>query len=87
MRNSTGISKEKLGLKEAGEADATNVKWEPDMVGLLTQTYEFLPGYHMNKKYWITHVTGWQCRRDKNISFFRFELRFNRWKLLKNQKA
>ena len=24
------------------------------MVGLLTQTYGFLPGYHMNKKYWIT---------------------------------
>ena len=42
------IKKEKLGLKEAGEADEINVKCEPDMVGFLTQTYGFLPGYHMN---------------------------------------
>ena len=34
--------------------DVIKVKCEPDMVGLLTQTYGFLSGYHMNKKYWIS---------------------------------
>ena len=48
------VEKSKLGLKEEGTVDIINVKCEPDMVGLLTQTYGFLPGYHMNKKYWIS---------------------------------
>ena len=48
------VEKSKLGLEEEGMVDVINVKCEPDMVGLLTQTYGFLPGYHMNKKYWIT---------------------------------
>ena len=48
------VEKSKLGLKEDGEVEIINVKCEPDMVDLLTQTYGFLPGYHMNKKYWIT---------------------------------
>ena len=48
------VEKFKLGLKEDGMVEIINVKCEPDMVGLLTQTYGFLPGYHMNKKYWIS---------------------------------
>lgn len=50
------VEKFKLGLKEDGMVEIINVKCEPDMVGLLTQTYGFLPGYHMNKKYWITII-------------------------------
>ena len=48
------VEKSKLGLEEEGMVDIINVKCEPDMVGLLTQTYGFLSGYHMNKKYWIS---------------------------------
>ncbi len=44
------VEKSRLGLEEEGVVDVINVKCEPDMVGLLTQTYGFLPGYHMNKK-------------------------------------
>ena len=40
------VEKSKLGLKEDGEVEIINVKCEPDMVDLLTQTYGFLPGYH-----------------------------------------
>lgn len=61
--------KEKLGLKEAGEVDAINVKCEPDMVGLLTQTYGFLPGYHMNKKYWITMLLDGSVSEAKILDF------------------
>ena len=52
------VEKSKLGLKEEGTVDIINVKCEPDMVGLLTQTYGFLPGYHMNKKHWISVYPG-----------------------------
>ena len=48
------VEKSKLGLEEEGMVDIINVKCEPDMVGLLTQTYGFLSEYHMNKKYWIS---------------------------------
>ena len=48
------VEKSKLGLEEEGMVDIINVKCEPDLVGLLTQTYGFLSGYHMNKKYWIS---------------------------------
>ena len=37
------VEKSKLGFKEEGTVDIINVKCEPDMVGLLTQTYGFLP--------------------------------------------
>lgn len=44
------VEKSKLGLEEDTKVDILDVKCDPDMVGLLTQTYGFLPGYHMNKK-------------------------------------
>lgn len=48
------VEKSRLGLEGDTKVDILDVKCDPDMVGLLTQTYGFLPGYHMNKKYWIT---------------------------------
>ena len=59
----------KLGLKEEGSVDIINVKCEPDMVGLLTQTYGFLPGYHMNKKYWITMLLDGSVSEAKILDF------------------
>lgn len=43
-----------LGLREKGKVDIMNVKCDPEMVSLITQTYGLLPGYHMNKKHWIS---------------------------------
>ena len=48
------IRKSALGLRDDMMVDVINVKCEPDIAGLLTQTYGFFPGYHMNKKYWVT---------------------------------
>ena len=48
------VEKSKLGLEGDTKVDIIDVKCDPDMVGLLTETYGFLPGYHMNKKYWIS---------------------------------
>ena len=38
------VEKSRLGLEEESMVDIINVKCEPDMVGLLTQTYGFLFG-------------------------------------------
>lgn len=59
------VEKSRLGLEEDTRVDIINVKCDPDMVGLLTQTYGFLPGYHMNKKYWITMLLVQNRRVEK----------------------
>ena len=48
------VEKSRLGLEGDTKVDILDVKCDADMVGLLTQTYGFLPGYHMNKKHWIS---------------------------------
>lgn len=63
------IEKSKLGLEEVGLIEIINVKCEPDMVPLLTQTYGFLPGYHMNKKYWITILLDGTVSEAKILDF------------------
>ena len=55
--------------KKEGMVDIINVKCEPDMVGLLTQTYGFLSGYHMNKKYWITILLDGTVSEAKILDF------------------
>lgn len=64
------VEKSKLGLKEEGTVDIINVKCEPDMVGLLTQTYGFLTGYHMNKKYWITILLDGSVSEAKILEYW-----------------
>lgn len=63
------VEKSKLGLEGGGTVDIINVKCEPDMVGFLTQTYGFLPGYHMNKKYWITMLLDGTVSEAKILDF------------------
>ena len=41
------VEKKTLGLEEDGNIDILDVKCDPDLVGMLIQTYGFLPGYHM----------------------------------------
>lgn len=43
-----------------------------DLLGFfiqLTQTYGFLPGYHMNKKYWITMLLDGTVSEAKILDF------------------
>lgn len=63
------VEKSKLGLEGDTEVDIIDVKCDPDMVGLLTQTYGFLPGYHMNKKYWITMLLDGTVSEAKILDF------------------
>ena len=43
------VEKKTLGLEEDGKINILDVKCDPDLVGMIIQTYGFLPGYHMNK--------------------------------------
>lgn len=63
------VEKSRLGLEEESMVDIINVKCEPDMVGLLTQTYGFFSGYHMNKKYWITMLLDGRVGEAKILDF------------------
>lgn len=63
------VKKQKLGLEEDGLVDIINVKCEPHMIGLLTQTCGFLPGYHMNKQYWITILLDGTVSEAKILDF------------------
>ena len=63
------IEKSRLGLEGDTKVDILDVKCDPDMVGLLTQTYGFLPGYHMNKKYWITMLLDGTVSEAKILDF------------------
>lgn len=48
------VEKSKLGLNGDGTVEIIDVKCDPEMTGMIIQTYGFLPGYHMNKQHWIT---------------------------------
>ena len=63
------VEKSRLGLEGDTKIDIIDVKCDPDMVGLLTQTYGFLPGYHMNKKYWITMLLDGTVSEAKILDF------------------
>ncbi len=63
------VEKSKLGLEGDTKVDILDVKCDADMVGLLTQTYGFLPGYHMNKKYWITMLLDGTVSEAKILDF------------------
>ena len=63
------VEKSRLGLEGDTKVDILDVKCDADMVGLLTQTYGFLPGYHMSKKYWITMLLDGTVSEAKILDF------------------
>ena len=58
-----------LGLEEDGNIDILDVKCDPDLVGMIIQTYGFLPGYHMNKRHWITILLDESVSEAKTLDF------------------
>lgn len=64
------VKKSKLELEGEGTVDIINVKCEPDMVGVLIETYGFLPGYHMNKEHWITMLMDGTVSEAKILDFW-----------------
>lgn len=42
---------------------------DPTMIDMLIQTYGFLPGYHMNKRYWLTILLDGSVRDAQVLDF------------------
>lgn len=63
------VPRNRLGLEGDGAVDVMNVKAEPDLIALLVQARGFLPGYHMNKKCWITLLLDGSVDRETALDF------------------
>ena len=58
-----------LFRSENGNIDILNVKCDPELVGMIIQTYGFLPGYHMNKRHWLTILLDGFVSEAKTLDF------------------
>ena len=63
------VEKSKLGLDGDGTVEIIDVKCDPEMTGMIIQTYGFLPGYHMNKQHWITILLDGTGGESKILDF------------------
>ena len=63
------VEKSKLGLDGNGTVEIMDVKCDPEMTGIIIQTYGFLPGYHMNKQHWITILLDGTAGESKILDF------------------
>ena len=48
------VQKKKLGLAGDGAVEIIDLRMKPEDVVALTDGERYLPGYHMNKKHWVT---------------------------------
>lgn len=63
------VERSKLGLDGDGTVEIIDVKCDPEMTGMIIQTYGFLPGYHMNKQHWITILLDGTVGESKILDF------------------
>ena len=63
------VEKSKLGLEGNDLVDIMDVKCDPEMTSMIIQTYGFLPGYHMNKRHWITILLDGSVSKAKILDF------------------
>ena len=48
------VEKSKIGIMEEGSIEIIDLLLEKEKVKLIADNKKYFPGYHMNKKYWIT---------------------------------
>ncbi|MCI9546183.1 MAG: MmcQ/YjbR family DNA-binding protein [Lachnospiraceae bacterium] len=63
------VPRTRLGLDGDGAADVMNVKADPDLIAQMVQAHGFLPGYHMNKKYWISLLLDESVKMETALDF------------------
>lgn len=64
------VERSKLGLDGDDTVEIIDVKCDPEMTGMIIQTYGFLPGYHMNKQHWITILLDGTVGESKILDFW-----------------
>ena len=62
-------TRRKTGTGRKTLVDIIDVKADPTMIGMLIQTYGFLPGYHMNKRHWLTILLDGSVRDTQVLDF------------------
>lgn len=63
------ISREKLGLEGERTVDIINLKITPEWNAIFVKTDGFLPGYHMDKRHWITILLDGTVSEEKIFDF------------------
>lgn len=63
------VKRSVLGLEGDGLEDIMDVKCDLELIGMLTQTSGFFPGYHMNKQHWITILLDGSVSEAKILDF------------------
>lgn len=63
------VERSQLGLDGDDTVEIIDVKCDPEMTGMIIQTYGFLPGYHMNKQHWITILLDGTVGESKILDF------------------
>lgn len=48
------VKKKKIGIQQDGEIEIIDLRATPEFVAFLVDNKKVFPGYHMNKKHWIT---------------------------------
>ncbi|MCL2075753.1 MAG: MmcQ/YjbR family DNA-binding protein [Betaproteobacteria bacterium] len=48
------VSRKKLGLDEEGMVDIIDLRGKPEDIDALVDGKNYFPGYHMNKRHWLT---------------------------------
>lgn len=62
------VRKESMGLHGTGYIEILNVKCDPDMAGFLVSGKGILPGYHMNKKNWISILLDGTVEKEQILA-------------------
>ncbi len=48
------VQKRKLGLDQDGSVEIVDLRCAPEAIDVLIDRKKYFPGYHMNKKHWLT---------------------------------
>lgn len=63
------VPREKLGLEGTETVDIINIKGTPEWIGVFVQVDGFLPGYHMNKRHWMTILLDGTVSEGRILDF------------------
>ncbi len=79
------VKRSQLGLEGDDKVDVINIKGDPVINGSLRMTKGVLPGYHMNKEYWLSLLL------DGSVSYELvqdlIEMSYNNTKNFKKKKS
>lgn len=74
------VKKSKLGFESQEEIEIIDLRETPEEISLLVDNKKYFPGYHMNKKHWLTIIL------DGSVSMKEIEKRIDKSYILAKKK-